>query len=67
QMSRALTSIQSAQVEQDKRLLASETRAEAQLRAIDRFWSTTWPELTRRLDRLESFTTIPLQKKGALP
>lgn len=58
-ISNALSIVQAAQVEQSTRLLTVEARMEAQSRNVERFWATTWPEMVRRLDRLETLTIAP--------
>lgn len=58
-MAATLAAVQGAQMDDGKRLLAVETRLEAQHKNVDRFWAITWPEMARRIERLETLTITP--------
>lgn len=61
-MDRTLTALRDGQLEHGTRLLTLENRLDAQNKATERFWLTTWPSMERRLDRLETLTIEP--KRG---
>lgn len=55
-MNATLGAVREGQLEHGTRLLTLENRLDAQNRATERFWNTTWPTMERRLDRLENLT-----------
>lgn len=65
-MSSTLFTLQTEQAQQGTRLLIVESRLDAQNKNVERFWATTWPEVARRIERLETLTITP-KRGGNVP
>lgn len=65
-MNTTLGAVRAGQMEHGTRLLTLENRLDAQGKATERFWNTTWPTMERRLDRLENLT-IPHNHEVVTP